>query len=85
MASITEKELSQEILDAALTLLEWAEGNTELARGLWNDAFEEAVRIDHNQSLGGSEDEEERAELELTRRFDEAAAARKKFHDVKDD
>jgi hypothetical protein len=79
-----EKELSQRIFDAALELLEWAEGNTELARGLWGQAFEEAERIDHNQSLD-EPDEWERAELELTRRFDEAAAARKKFHIVKDD
>jgi hypothetical protein len=52
MASVTGRALSRKIVGAALTLLEWAEGNTELARAIWNEAFEEAERIDHNQSLG---------------------------------
>ena len=40
-----------QIIDAAFALIEAAEGDLEFARHLWNDAFEEAERIDHNQSL----------------------------------
>jgi hypothetical protein len=82
------KELSQKIFDAALELLQWAEGDTELARGLWGDAFEEAERIDHNQSLEDAADEPDelvRAYAEQARRFDEAEAKRQKFHVVKED
>ena len=74
--------MAQEIFDAALALLEWAEGDTELARTLWGEAFEEAERIDHNQSLDDP-DELEDAIIEQARRFDQAAARRKKLHVVK--
>jgi len=72
------------LVDTALTLLEWAEGDTELARGLWRDAFDEAERIDHNRSLGES-DELDLAYAEMMRRFDRAVAARQKFHGVGQD
>ena len=84
MASITEKVMVRSIYDAALTLLQWAEGDTELARGLWGEAFEEAERIDHNKSLG-EPDELDRAMAELERHLDQVAATRQKFHVVKGD
>ncbi len=82
MASNTEKELSWKIFNAALALIEWAKGNTELARAVWGEAFEEAERIDHNQSLG-EPDELDHAVAEQAKRFEQAAAARQKFHIVK--
>jgi hypothetical protein len=84
MASDAEKVLIRKILDTALELLEWAEGNTELARGLWGYAFEEAERVEHNQSLG-EPDELDQAASEQIRRFDQAIAARQKFKIVEDD
>ena len=83
MTSIATKALSQEMFDAAFALLEWAEGNTELARSIWSEAFEEAERIDHNQSLG-EPDERDFAVARMTERFEQAEAARQKFHVVKD-
>ena len=80
----SEKELSRTIFNAALALIQWAEGNTELARAEWGDAFEEAERIDHNQSLG-EPDELDRAVAEQTQRFEQAAAARQKFRVVEGD
>lgn len=76
-------DISQKVFDAAFALLEWTEGDTELARGLWADAFEEAERIDHNQSLG-EPDEHEGAIDEQRRRFDKAIAARQRFHVIKE-
>jgi hypothetical protein len=84
MASNTEKELSRRIFNTALALIQWAKGDTELARAAWGDAFEEAERIDHNQSLG-EPDELDRAVAEQTRRFEQAVAARQKFHIVEGD
>jgi hypothetical protein len=75
------KELASQIFDAAFSLLEWAEGDVELARRSWNEAFEEAERIDHNLSLG-EPDELDRAIAELAERFDQAVEARRKFRIV---
>ena len=52
MASIAEGELLQRIVDAALALLKWAEGNTELARGSWDDAVR-GSRAHRPQSIPG--------------------------------
>jgi hypothetical protein len=75
------------VVGAAFHLIEQMEGNVEGARYLWNAAFEEAERIDHNQSLGDPEDMDdwERAVVEQATRFDQAAEARKQFRVVKPD
>lgn len=49
---MTTKKLASQMFAAALSVIEWAEGDVELARQAWNEAFEEAERIDHNQSMG---------------------------------
>lgn len=64
------------MFDTAFALLEWAEGDTELARSIWSAAFEEAERIDHNQSLDVELGRTELAVARLTERFEQAAAAR---------
>ena len=66
---------------AAFALVEWAEGDVETARQAWNEAFEEAERINHNQSMG-EPDELDRAIAEQAERFDRAEEARKKFRIV---
>ena len=45
-----KKILFRQIVDAALALIELAEGNIEVARGIWNDLFEEAERLDYNNN-----------------------------------
>ena len=77
-----EKELAKKMFDVAFALIERAEGNIELARGWWNETFEEAERIEHNQSHG-EPDEFERAVAEQTERFVKAAEARREFHVIK--
>lgn len=77
------QSLMQGALDAALALVEFAQGDIEFARNLWNHAFEEAERIDHNESLGEPYDPD-REETELMHRFDEALARRGKFHTTHD-
>jgi hypothetical protein len=75
--------LLQKLFDAVLALHERYGGNTEAARSLWLDVFETTERIHHNQSLG-EPDEFERAVMEQIRRFEDAEAARQKFHVVKE-
>jgi hypothetical protein len=67
----------------ALELLERYRGSTEAARSFWLDVFDTAERIHHNQSLGAPT-ELDQAIDEQRRRFDEAIAARQKFHVVKE-
>jgi hypothetical protein len=64
-----------EALGAAVTLIQAVDGDIELARRIWNDIFEEAERIDHNQTAG-DEDEWERAVREQAERFDQAVQRR---------
>jgi hypothetical protein len=80
--SDTERRLTRQIFDAALSLVEWSEGDIETARRLWSEVFEEVERIDHNQSLG-EPDEFDRAVDEQRQRFDQAAEARRKFEVVR--
>ena len=63
------------------------DGDIGLARSLWDEAFEEAERIDHNQSLGNADDmdEWERAVIDQAERFEQAIEARKKFRVVEPD
>jgi hypothetical protein len=78
-------KIMRQIFDAAFALIERMDGDIEGARDLWNKAFEEAERIDHNQSLGDVDDMDdwERAIVEQTNRFEQAIEARKQFHVVK--
>jgi hypothetical protein len=77
----TAKDLAAQIFDVAFALIEGAEGDIELARRSWSEAFEEAERIDHNQSMG-EPDETERAIAEQAERFERAEEARAKFRVV---
>jgi hypothetical protein len=87
-----EGDLVRRVFEAGSALVEFAEGDIGFSRQLWNDAFEEAERIDHNQPLDDDlscQDEEERAFLdearrhdEATRRLEQAVAARRKFRVV---
>ena len=80
-------KLLRRIITSTVLLMEQV--GAEHARRLLAEAFDEAERIEHNQSLHFDEpDEYERAEMELTRRFDQAIEARKNFRvhvTVKDD
>ena len=78
---MTTKELASQMFDAAFSLIEWAEGDVESARHAWNEAFEEAERVDHNQSMG-EPDELDRAVAEQAEWLDRAAEARRKFRIV---
>jgi hypothetical protein len=73
------------MIDAALSLIERLGGDVELARGLWEDAFTEAERLDHNQQMeieADSQDDFERAVTEQSMRFDQALDARRNFRVV---
>jgi hypothetical protein len=77
-----EKEMSdnlRQIFDAAFALIERTDGDIEFARHLWDEAFEEAERIDHNQSLDDDMEDWERAVVEQTARHEQAIEARKQF------
>jgi hypothetical protein len=77
------KKLEARLIDTALQLIDWADGDVGLARQLWADAFEEAERLDHNRFLDTyDEDEWEQLVREQGERFEKAAEARKKFHVV---
>lgn len=83
-----EKEMSdklRQIFDAAFALIEWTDGDIEFARHLWNEAFEEAERIHHNQSLGDDMEDWECAVVEQAARFEQAIEARKQFRVVEPD
>jgi hypothetical protein len=79
------EEINKQIdaaLGAAVTLIQAADGDIEFARGKWNDVFEEAERIDHNQTVGGAfEDEWEIAVREQTERFEQARRVRRRVGD----
>jgi hypothetical protein len=47
----TSARLANEAADVAFKLIEWAEGDVELARAIFDQAFEQAERINHNQML----------------------------------
>ncbi len=81
---MSEDTLMRQIFDAAFTLMEQMNGDVEFARHLWNEAFEEAERIAHNQSLGDLDDldDRERVVVEQLARFEQAIEARRKFHVV---
>jgi hypothetical protein len=74
------EEINKQIdaaLGAAVTLIQAADGDIEFVRGIWNDVFEEAERIDHNQTIGDAfEDEWEIAVREQTERFEQAVQRR---------
>jgi hypothetical protein len=66
------------------------DGDVELARGLWQDAFTEAERIEHNllcELESEMQEDGERAVLDQIKRFDQALDARRQFRvvDNKDD
>src|SRR5262249_2088854 len=82
------EEAWREMIDAAFSLIERVGGNIELARGIWEDAFTEAERIDHNQQMEiGADlmDDWERATINQVKRYDQALEARSKFHIVKNE
>ena len=78
---MTTKKLASQMFAAALSVIEWAEGDVESARQAWNEAFEEAERIDHNQSMG-EPDELDRTVADRAERLERAEEARRKFRVV---
>ena len=82
MTKRTKRTLSNRMLDTAFELIEAADGDIEFARSVWNGAFEDAERIDHNQSLEDAT-EIEVAVAEAANRHDKAMEARRKFKVVK--
>ena len=78
---MSEETIAERTIGAALALLKWAEGDIELASTVWGEAFEEAERIDHNQSLDQPDDLGHTV-LEQTEHFERAKQIRKKFHVV---
>jgi hypothetical protein len=91
---MTEQDWSeqdwQNLIDAARSLMARVDGDVELARGLWQDAFTEAERIEHNllcELESEMQEDGERAVLDQIKRFDQALDARRQFRvvDNKDD
>jgi hypothetical protein len=83
--NISGAAIDDVVVGAALHLIQQMGGNVEGARYLWNAAFEEAERIDHNQSLDDPADDDdwERAVVEQATRFEQARERRQTFRVIK--
>lgn len=73
------KTIPDRLAEIALTIMETCD--IETARRMWNEAFSEAERITHNQTLG-EPDALDHATAEQVERFDNAGEARQKFRVV---
>lgn len=77
--AVDPARLFRKIIKTALSLIEAADGDVECARGASAEAFEDASRFAHDQTILGEPDELDKAVMEQVRRLDQAAEARKTF------